>query len=366
MCSIEKRNLEVCPWHVRISVATATRFLAVSALLVGLTSGCNRASNGPTTSLTVVSYGGGSYQESHQKAFTEPFAEITGIHTESVVWNADYGKLKTMVDSGNVSWDVVDVTAAQFERGRRENMFANLAVQPHEGKFLPDSITDKGIANVYWGTVLAYRNADFTAKRPTTWADFWNTKEFPGDRGMYDDPRGNLEFALLADGVALKDLYPLDVERAFTKLDQIKPSVRVWWTDGTQPVQLLLTKAVALTPAWNGRIYASEQAKKELGYSWHGAALELDYWVVPRGSRNVEAASRFILFASLPYTLAKQTELVGYGPTNLDALNYVSSEARKDLPTYDANWKVSFVVNADWWASNEEALKKRWLTWKGR
>lgn len=341
--------------------------LVVALLTLFFLMGCrDRTTNPPAPRLTIVSYGGGAYQESHKTALLAPFSELTGVRTESLVWNADYGQLKTMVDSGNVGWDVVEVTAAQFERGRRENMFATLTVRPSEGEFLPGSVTEHGVANVYWGTVLAHRSADYAKRRPTTWSDFWNVKEFPGARGLYDDPRGNLEFALLADNVPSDKLYPLDVERAFRKLDEIKPHVRVWWSDGTQPVQLLLTNTVALTSAWNGRIYASDQAKKELAYTWNGAALELDYWVVPRGARNVDMASRFISFASHPYALAKQTEIVGYGPVNTNALNYVSPDARTHLPTYEQNWKVSFVVNADWWAANEQQLKQRWLAWKAR
>jgi putative spermidine/putrescine transport system substrate-binding protein len=149
-------------------------------------------------------------------------------------------------------------------------------------------------------------------------------------------------------------------------LDEIKPNIRVWWSDGTQPIQLLLNNSVTLTSAWYGRIYASDQARKETGFAWDGAAQELDYWIVPRGSPNQKIAALFILFSSLPQTLGKQTEMVGYGPANTSALLHVSDAARPQLPTYPSNWQVSFVVNADWWAANEEQLKTRWINWKGK
>jgi len=284
----------------------------------------------------------------------------------SVVWNADYGRLKAMVESGNVSWDVVEVTAAEYARGRRENMFAKLTDKPQEGEFMPNSVADDGVANVYWGTVLAYKKSAFPSNPPKTWADFWNVQAFPGPRAMYDDPRGNLEFALLADGVPRDKLYPLDVDRAFKKLDEIKPHIRVWWTDGTQPVQLLLNNSVLISSAWSGRIYASEQARADIGYTFDGAALELDYWVIPRGSSNTSAASKFITFASSPVNLARQAELVGYGPVNLTALNHVSENVRPQLPTFPKNWEVSFVVDAEWWSANEQQVKTRWLSWKGK
>lgn len=337
-------------------------FCAVLALVIF--SNCGRPK--PNTELTVVSYGGGSYQESHKKAFCEPFSQQIGYPVNSVVWNADYGKLKTMVESGNVPWDVVEVTAAQYARGHKENLYVPLSELPPDGEFIPQTVLPDAVGNVYWGTVLAFRRDKFTDKQPKTWTDFWNVRDFPGPRALYDDPRGTLEFALLADGVSKESLYPLDVDRAFKKLDEIKPQIRVWWSDGSQPVQLLLNGTVAMSAAWNGRIYASEQARSELGYSFNGAALELDYWVIPRGSRNQEAASKFIIFASRPDNLGHQTEMIGYGPVNRTALNHVSEKVRTQLPTYDENWKVSFVVDADWWSANEEKVKARWLTWKSK
>lgn len=329
--------------------------------------GCNKTDSegkGVSSTLTVVSYGGGAYQESHKTAFCEPFQHYTGAKVRSITWNAEYGKLKTMVTSGKVPWDVVEVTAAQFKRGRADNLFAELTVKPSEGDFLPGTVTDQGIANVYWGTVLAYRKEAFPDNPPQTWVDFFDIAKYPGPRALYDDPRANLEFALLADGVHPTDLYPLDVDRAFRKLNTIKKYMRVWWKDGTQPVQLLLTGEVVLSTAWNGRIFASEQARKRIGYSWKGAALEIDYWVVPRGSANVDMASRFIAYASSPHALAKQAEIVGYGPVNRSAFAYISESVRSQLPTYDSNWKVSFVVDAKWWSENEETIKTRWLSWK--
>jgi len=335
-------------------------------LLFLVLSACGGQVTPPKKNLVVVSYGGGAYQESHKKAFCESFADITGSEVESSVWNADYGKLKAMVDSGDVPWDVLDVTAAQFARGQKENMFSKLQLTIQDCEFLPSSISEYGIPNVYWSTVLAYRKETFASNPPKTWKDFWNVRDFPGERAMYDDPRGNLEFALLADGVPLDKLYPLDVDRAFKKLDEIKSHIRVWWNDGTEPVQLLLNKSVVITSAWNGRIYASDQARRDIGYSWEGAAQELDYWVIPRGSKSEKLASMFILYASLPQPLARQTEIVGYGPVNTAAFKYVSDDAKPHLPTYGPNWQVSFVVNAEWWSENEEQVKARWLSWKGK
>jgi putative spermidine/putrescine transport system substrate-binding protein len=341
-----------------LRVLTASLALAAMAVV-----SCGRPSK-ETGSLTIVSYGGGAYQQSHKDAFITPFAQISGVTAQSVAWNAEYGKLKSMVESKNVPWDVVEVTDAQFRRGKKDTLYQKLAPGKTEGVFLPNTIDEYGIANVYWGTVMAYDPAAFPNGAPQTWADFWDVKKFPGTRGLYDDPRGNLEFALLADGVPKESLYPLDYERAFKKLGTIKPYIRVWWNEGTQPVQLLQSKSVVLTSAWNGRIFALAREGVKIGYSWNGAALELDWWTIPRGSKNPNTASRFIYFASLPDKMAKQAEQIGYGPVNVTALDHLSDAVKAQLPTYEGNLRVAFVVDAGWWSENEAGMMKRWLTWK--
>jgi len=350
---------------MRVDSFRCGQILALAVTVSVLSFGCKRAE--PTArSLTAVSYGGGAYQQSHKDAFFKPFEDFTGTHIEAVVWNAEYGKLKAMVDGQNVTWDVVEVTDAQFKRGKREGLFSKLTVKPSDGEFLPSTVDDYGVANVYWGTVLAYLPESFPKKQPRNWKDFWDVKGFPGPRALYDDPRGNLEFALLADGVPKDQLYPIDVVRAFRKLDEIKPHVRVFWTEGTQAVQLLQSKSVVLTPAWNGRIFALAREGTNIHYSWDGAALELDWWIVPKGSKSVDAASRFILFASLPERMAKQASQIGYGPVNKSSLECLPEVTRRQLPTFPENWERSFVVNSDWWAEHELEVTKRWLAWKSK
>lgn len=325
---------------------------------------CNNDPSNEINKITVVSYGGGSYHQSHVDAFITPYTRLTGIEIDALVWNAEYGKLKAMVESKIVPWDVVEVTDAQFKRGKNENLFEPLKQFPEVTNFIEGTIDSFGVANVYWTTVLAYNKNKFPTNKPTTWEDFWNIKEFPGERALYDDPRGNLEFALIADGISKDSLYPLDVERAFKKLDQIKPYIKVWWKDGTQPVQLLNDQSVDLTSAWNGRIFSLGDSNDQIEYSWDGAVSELDWWVIPKGSKKIETASRFICFASEPDKMAKQSQIVGYGPVNKEALNYIPDIIKKQLPTYASNWDSSFVINSKWWSENENEMMKRWIEWK--
>jgi putative spermidine/putrescine transport system substrate-binding protein len=318
--------------------------------------------------LVVVSYGGGAYEQSQIDAFEKPFEASRKVQVEPVAWGAEYGRLQEMVKSGDVPWDVVEVTAAEFARGQQESLFQPLSTtipaetfQPVEGAPAPTSM---GVPSVYWSTVLAYKKSAFPKEHPQSWKDFWDTTRFPGDRALYDNPRGTLEFALLASGVPREKLYPLDVDRAFAMLDKIRPFVRLWWSDGTQPVNALLTGTVTMSAAWSGRIYASEQAKREIGYTWSGAASELDYWVIPKGSHNTDLSTDFIVFSSSPEAMAQQAEKTGYGPANKFAVQKIPDSAKGDMPTSPGNWEVGFVIDPGWWSQHETEVTQRWLHWK--
>lgn len=345
---------------------TCAKLCALCLMLVfGVTLACQQAKC-PPESLTVVSYGGGAWQASHKEAFFNAFQKISGMNIQSLAWNAEYGKLKNDVASGRVGWDLVEVTAAQYVRGKRDNLFERLDPGLDQSEFVTGAIDTHGVANVYWATVIAYKSSNFGGEKPQTWRDFWDVQQFPGWRALYDDPRGNLEFALLADGVDPKRLYPLDVDRAFKSLDKIKPYIKVWWLDGSQPSQLLAADQVALSSAWNGRLFAARKDGAQVAWSWNGAAMDLDWWVVPKGAHARRAAERLIWYASQPYTMALQAEMVGYGPSNKGALRFISSETQAYLPTQPANFSKTFLVDSNWWADNESEIQRRWIGWKGK
>ncbi|WP_187172480.1 extracellular solute-binding protein, partial [Enterococcus faecium] len=132
---------------------------------------------------------------------------------------------------------------------------------------------------------------------PKGWADFWDVKTFPGKRGMRKGARYNLEFALMADGVPVKDVYKVlatkdGQNRAFKKLDQLKPNIQ-WWEAGAQPPQFLVAGDVVMSTAFNGRIDAAQREGKNLKVVWNGSIYDLDYWAIPKGSPNKALAEQY-------------------------------------------------------------------------
>jgi putative spermidine/putrescine transport system substrate-binding protein len=184
---------------------------------------------------------------------------------------------------------------------------------------------------------------------------------------MRKGARYNLEFALMADGVKPADVYNVlatkkGADRAFKKLSDLKPSIQ-WWEAGAQPPQFLVAGDVIMSTVYNGRIDAANREGKNLKITWTGGIYDLDYWVIPKGTPNKEAALKFIRFASTPEAQAEYARNIAYGPTNTKALALLDSKVLGDLPTAPVNAGDALQFDLKFWADQGEQLEKRFASW---
>jgi putative spermidine/putrescine transport system substrate-binding protein len=306
--------------------------------------------------ITVVNFGGAN-GAAQKKAYMEPFEKA-----------GNKVKIKAMVEAKNVTWDVVEVESPDVNRGCDEGLFEKLDYSKigNKADFQAAAVHECGIGTFVWSTVMAY-NGDKLKSAPTTWADFWDTKKYPGKRGMRKGARYNLEFALMADGVPVGDVYkvlatPAGADRAFKKLTELKPNIQ-WWEAGAQPPQFLVAGDVTMTTAYNGRIDAAQREGKNLKITWTGGIYDLDYWVIPKGSANKDAALKFIQVASSDTAQAEYAKLISYGPTNKNALKKLDAKVLDLLPTSASNSKTALQFNIRFWSDQGEALEKRFAAW---
>jgi len=318
--------------------------------------------------LTITSWGG-AYQTSQRKTYFEPFATSTGTKITEEEYNGEIAKIRAMVEANSVTWDVVDVDTPTAQQGCDEGIFEKLdyaKIQPKD-KYIDGAATECAVANMVYSTVIAY-DGDKLKEGPAGPADFFDTAKFPGKRAMWKNPSGNLEFALMADGVPADQVYamlatPEGVDRAFKKLDTIKKDV-VWWEAGAQPPQLLASGEVVMTTVWNGRIYdANKNEGKHFKIVWDGQIQDFDMWAVPKGAKKADLIYKFLAFANDPSVMANQSKFISYGPTLKDAIPHIAPDILKDLPTAPENSKNVLVLNTAFWGDNGEELRKRFNTW---
>lgn len=316
---------------------------------------------------TMVSWGG-AYQKSQDEAFVKPYEAKTGAKITEEEYNGEVSKIRAMVQSGTVSWDVVDVDSATVRQACDEGILEQIdysKVAPKKD-FVEGALHECGVPNIVYSTIFAY-DADKIKDGPTKIADLFDLKKWPGKRALWKNPFGNLEAALMADGVPANKVYetlrtPAGVDRAFKKLDTIKKDV-VWWESGAQPAQLLASGEVVMAQAWNGRIFDADKNGKNFKIVWDGQLQDWDLWAIPKGSKHLDAAYKFIAFASEPKIIATQTKYISYGPAVLAAIPNVPPDILKDLPTAPQNSKNVLVNDAQFWGDNGEELRKRFNTW---
>jgi putative spermidine/putrescine transport system substrate-binding protein len=306
---------------------------------------------------------GGSWTAAEEAAFFKPFTEQTGVRVRTVA-PVSYAKLKAQVQSANYEWDITSITQADLLRAEREGLVepVDWTVVKKE-KLFPDAVYANGLAYCALGTNLAYRKDKFPQGGPKSWADFWDVKKFPGNRSMFNNAVRTVQFALVADGVPVDKVFPLDVDRAFRKLDQIKPHVKVWWTQGNQSQQLLRDGEVDMIVMWNARASELQQQGHPVELLWPGATITTTMWGVARGAPNRKPAWEFLQFAVQPKPQADFANKLYYGPTNPEAFKYISSEVSRQLPTYPENVKVTIKPDTVAEADQTAKIQERFTQW---
>lgn len=277
-----------------------------------------------TKSISVNSWGG-SWLDSARASLFDPFTAETSIKIETVS-PVSFAKLAAQVKTGVYEFDVTTLGAAELLRANRSGLLEHLE-EPYPGGLLQN-----GVGSHAFGTLMGWRS-DKYGTEPKSWADFWDVERFPGTRSLQRYPARVLPIALLADGVAKKDLYPLDVDRAFASLDRIKKHIVVWWTAGEQSAQILRDGEVDMIGIWNSRYFAAQDAGSPVAMTWNECILDKAYWVVAKGTPNVDAAKAFVKFATSPKPLAGFTTAQQDGPLNPAALHLIDPAQAERMPT---------------------------------
>lgn len=313
-------------------------------------------------SITFASWGG-SFQAAERIAFLDPAEDALGIVIKEDTLNG-LADLRAQVQSGAPQWDIAEFGSNSCATAVLEGL-----AEPLDYSVInTDGVIDKVIHDYYVGiifysTVLTYSTQTYSGTTPRTWADFFDTGRFPGTRSLYAKPYSILEIALLADGVPKDQIYPIDVDRAFDKLAELKSDVAVWWKSGAQSAQLAKDHEVDMIAAWNGRVGNAQKDGAQIEFGFDEAILDYDCLLVPKGAKNKELAMKALNEFLKPENQAELPFHIDYGPVNLDAFdvpNKITPEMAAKLPSSPANAEKSLVFDPTWWASRVNELQERY------
>jgi len=338
--------------------ATATGVLVGSGPLLLLPrKGQAAADKGPIVFCTY----GGPYGENMQKHVIDPFVKKTNIQVIRTS-TPNFAKVKAMVDIGNVEWDVVDSETRLFYRGAEAGMFTPLdwKVIGHKDELVPGGVEPMGAANVFYCGVLCWNKTKVKgAAAPKSWADSF---KLPGKRTFRNEAWGTMEVALMADGVPKDKLYPLNVERALKKLSTVKKDI-IFWKKTKMALDLFTSGEVDFGYLGYGPTRKAIDAGVPLDFTWNQAILNRDYLVIPKGSKQVESAMKFIAHCMDPEIQAQYSMHYHIGPSNTKAFDYIPKERSDQLPTAPEHLDMAMQTDGKYWAQNQADLAKQFDRW---
>jgi putative spermidine/putrescine transport system substrate-binding protein len=336
---------------------------------------------------------GGSYQRSQELGYGKAYEKLDN----KINWNVysgGLGEIRTQVESGNVTWDVVDVNSAEANTGCAEGIFEKIDLkeitEPAPNGATVDDYQVKRTNDCSVGTVLyswnfAYNDKVFSGEQPAKVADYFDTKRFPGKRGIWSSPTQAIELALMADGVAPKEVYKyleeageVGVDRALAKLKALHDDPNgglVFWTGGAEPPELLAKGEVVMSTGWSGRFFnAVVKENAPVKQVWDGQIMDFQNFAVVKGTPHLDAVKAFLKFATSTDQIAETARYIPYAPWRKSAVDKILanepwSEDGKTavgpyLSTSPDNMKNYIEMGVDYWQNHQDEVTERWTAWK--
>lgn len=336
--------------------------------------------------MTIVSWGG-AYTKSQQNAYHTPYSEMTGVTIINDDSSAEaVAKLRAMNEAGNITWDVVDVVAADALRLCDEGLameidFDTMLAPAPDGTPATEDFGDLLVSDCYipqivYSTTFGYRTDMVGDTPPTKICDVFDLETYPGKRSLEKRPIINMEWALLCDGVAKEDVYDVlateeGQNQALAKLDTIKDEV-IWWSAGADTPQLLADGEVVMGSTYNGRLFSLiEEQGQPVAMLWDAQVFDLDGWIIPTGlspERQARALD-YIMFATDTQRLADQAKWISYGPARKSSAPLVGQHAElgidmaPHMPTDPNNAANTFLYNYEFWADYRDDMDAKFQAW---
>ena len=302
------------------------------------------------------------YKEAARQLLLKPYADATDTAMGDPAWD---GAIETMRALGHDhAAEIVLADGGETLAGCASQVLAKLDwSRLRRARFNDAAASDCGAGAFMAATVLAWDRGKLQGATPG-WADFWDVAKHPGGRGLQRNARGNLEIALLADGVAAGDVYRTlrsqdGLDRAFRKLDQLKPYI-IWWDQPAQPAQLLAAGKVLLTSAPASSVSA---APHKFGVQWSGSLNETKNWVILQGSGHEAAATAALIIATDPAREVAFARATGLGPSTAEASALLPAGLLEASAGAPANLKAGLSIDEGFWLESHAALEARFAAW---
>lgn len=323
------------------------------------------------TSLKVSTYGG--FFEENFRNLYPAFTEETGVTVESIaeptseVWVV---QLEQSVRAGTPPpADVSMLSGVGIQRAIKGEVLATYGVSDiptaenlAEGYIRTDDAGNvTGVGAVSWYITLV-SNTERVPESPTTWTAFW-------------DPQWENELALLRNSA---NAYLMEITAAtyfggydiletqdgvievLTKLQEVKPNVKLWWRDEATAQQAYNTGEVSLGQFYHDiTTYAVSQGEALRSvFPDEGAILDSGFWAVTKTTENLPGAIAFVDYFSRPAIQAELARTLGTTPTAKQDTMDLTAEEYEAVggPGPEAALRPKYEMYDEW----EDFIDQQW------
>jgi putative spermidine/putrescine transport system substrate-binding protein len=314
--------------------------------------------------LVMVNWGGIA-NEGFGRFYGEPFmGENAGIRVVQDSTGPSAGRIRSMVESGRVTWDLCDSSASSSVVLGRQNLVSRVDynIVDRSNVIGPGFALEYGAAPYSFSSVLAYDSSKFPNGPPQNWADFFDLRRFPGTRLLRRDALATLDAVQMALGKDPRNLYPLDVRACMAKIREIRRNA-VFWNSGSESEQFLRTGEAVMGHIWHTRANVLQrETNGRIKFVWTQGLLQAGIFVIPRGNQGGELAQRLLgSMLAKPEPQVGLLQFLGNGPTNPRAAAQVPAEFRAVNPTDPENERQQVVLNGVWWGENYQQVNADYL-----
>jgi putative spermidine/putrescine transport system substrate-binding protein len=344
------------------------RTAAIGAVLPFVTKLGHSPARAQSKTINVASFGG-VVQEYQTRLFARPFETKTGIKV-NIGANASLALAKLQNSSGApAQWDIISLSGAEYLEAVSQNLIAPYDYNIIDPAHIPSEYREShGVKFALFLFVMAWDKRQIPDdKAPQSPAEFWDSGRYKGKRSLYSgiSGGGTLEMALLADGVPLNQLYPLDVDRALRSLERLGRRNIIWHSTNAEPIQQLSSGAVPLANCFNGRVVSANRSGAQLGYTPAYSGVMGNPYCVMQSSGNKKVAFEYINYMlNTNKAAAEYMELTNYAVPNTEALKLVSPDIKDVLPTSPKLKDKVYIKDDGWWAANLVEVTAKFKEWQ--
>lgn len=350
--------IEILSQKARRGALSRRRFVQLTGAVLGapLAMGAGPAL-AQARQLILVNWGGDALA-AYDAAYNRAFEAETGIAVRQDGSGPTEGAIRAQVASGAPSWDVVDADPfSALTLGREGLMQAIDYAVVDPDKIRPGFRWDYAASSYFFSYIIAYDAERYGDNPPRNMADFFDTDGFPGRRSLYKWGAAMWEAALLADGVAPADLYPLDLDRAHARIAALAPDVVAYWGVGAESQALLLDGDADMAIIWNTRAtLMDEDTGGRIRFTWDQGLLSPGSMaVLVNNPAGRDTAMAYIASAQAPEKQLVMFDMLLQGPAN-PATDALIPEDRRHLnPVDPANIARQVALDMNWYADNYAA-----------